>query len=149
MSLIRLATVDDIPRLAPLVAAFHDHHQIEQSDDDRIAVLTQMLSDDIHAAIWLIGPPRAPVGYIAVAFGFSIELGGRDAFIDEFFIRPAVRGRGMGSQTLMALLPMLAQMGVKAIHMEVERANDAAKRLYTRMGFNARDTYHLMTRILA
>lgn len=148
MNLLTLAGQEDIPRLLPLVAAFHAHHQIDQADETRRAVLEQMVSDDIHAAIWLIGPPRAPVGYIAIAFGFSIELGGRDAFIDEFFVRPAVRGRGMGSQTLQLLLPLLSDMGVKAVHMEVQRDNADAARLYQRCGFQPRDNNHLMTRAL-
>ncbi len=91
--------------------------------------------------------PTAP-GYVALSFGFSIELGGRDAFLDEFFIRESVRGRGMGSQALMTLVPMLRDMGVKALHMEVDHDNPKAMKLYQRAGFKARSEYFLMTRTL-
>lgn len=147
MSLLTLATRDDIPRLLPMVAAYHTEAGIATRDDDRRAALEALWDQDIQAAIWLIGPSRAPVGYLAIAFGYSIELGGRDAFVDEFYIREAVRGRGMGGQALQLVLPTLKAMGVKAVHMEVSRGN-AAARLYARAGFEARDSYHLMTRRL-
>lgn len=146
MSMLTLATADHINQLLPMVAAFHDHHGIKRTDAERRAALELLYSEDIQAAIWLIGPPRAPVGYVAVAFGFSIELGGRDAFLDEFYIRPAVRGRGMGTQTLQTLLPMLQQMGVRALHMEVLNDNPEASGMYEKLGFRSRRNYHLMTR---
>ena len=94
----------------------------------------------------LIGPKKSPVGYIAISFGFSLEMGGIDGFIDEFYIRANVRGRGMGSEVLESLLPALAQHGVKALHLEVSPGNRAQK-LYARAGFKLRDGYHLMTRV--
>ncbi len=59
------------------------------------------------------------MGYIAVSFGWSIELGGMDGFLDEFYIREGVRGRGMGSEVLAALLPQLAQAGLVGLSLEV------------------------------
>jgi len=148
MSLLTLATADDIDKLMPMVAGLHLQLGVSQSEEQRRAALEMLYAEDIQAAIWLIGPSRSPVGYIAVSFGYSIELGGRDAMIDEFFIRQAVRGRGMGTQTLQILLPMLRQMGVKAVHMEVDRNTPDARNLYARSGFSPRDSYHLMTRPL-
>jgi ribosomal protein S18 acetylase RimI-like enzyme len=81
------------------------------------------------------------------SFGYSVELGGIDGFVDEFFIRESVRGRGMGTEVLGKLLPALSQNGVRALHLEVARDNDAAQRLYTRAGFRMRDRYALMTRV--
>ncbi|MGC9370799.1 MAG: GNAT family N-acetyltransferase [Paracoccaceae bacterium] len=148
MKMLHLATADDRDKLLPLIAAYHAHEGLDTTEAERAAALDVLFSGEVQAALWLIGPRRAPVGYIAVAFGFSIELGGRDAFIDEFFIREAVRGRGMGSQVLELLAPMLRQMGVKALHMEVAQDNERAARLYARAGFRPRQKYFLMTRPL-
>lgn len=148
MNLLTLATADDIDRLLPMIAAFHAEDGIDSNDEARRAALDLLFSGQVQAAAWLIGPPRAPVGYIVVSFGFSIELGGRDAFLDEFYIRPKIRGRGMGAQTLHLLLPMLREMGVKAMHLEVDNNNPGAQKLYARNGFKPRDQYHLMTHTL-
>ncbi len=144
---LHLAKPDDLPRLQSLVAAFHAHEGIEQSDEDRKAALLPLLEGSPHGAAYLVGPRKGPVGYIVVSFGYSVEMGGIDAFIDEFYIRENVRGRGMGGEVLRALMPALADYGVKALHLEVARDNVRAKRLYTRLGFEAREKYHLMTRV--
>jgi len=96
--------------------------------------------------IYLAGPRKAPVGYIIITLGYSVELGGIEGFIDEFFIREKVRGRGMGHEVLTTLLPALKDHGIKALHLEVERNNETAQRLYKRAGFEARENYILMTR---
>ena len=132
---LHLATDDDIDRLLPLVQAFHAHEKIELSDDARRAAVAPLLHGTPHGAIWLIGPRRAPVGYIAVSFGWSIELGGMDGFVDELWIREKVRGRGMGSEALLALMKALAEAGVKALSLEVSAQNANAIRIYERAGF--------------
>ncbi|WP_095589187.1 GNAT family N-acetyltransferase [Actibacterium ureilyticum] len=147
MSMLHLAAPDDLPRIAPMVAAFHAEQGLTTTEADRMAALELLFSGEVQAAAWMIGPRRAPVGYIVIAFGFSIELGGREAFVDEFFLRGAVRGRGMGTQVLQALLPMLREMGVRAVHLET-KGNGERVALYKRAGFALRDGYCLMTRVL-
>ena len=142
---LSLASEDDLVRLIPMVSAYHAYEGIEQSDDDRRAALAPLLAGSPHGAIWLIGPRRAPVGYIAVSFGWSIELGGMDGFLDEFFIREGVRGRGVGSEALAALIPQLAQAGMVGLSLEVAPDNARARKLYERRGFRLRDGLHLMT----
>ena len=146
MNLLHLAGSDDIARLLPLVEGFHTHHDIALSDAERRAALAPLLAGSPHGMIYLIGPRNAPVGYIVITLGYSIELGGIEGFIDEFFIREKVRGRGMGSETLSKLLPALKNHGVKALHLEVARDNGRAQSLYRRAGFEPRETYMLMTR---
>lgn len=145
---LHLATLDDLEKLLPLVADFHKGQQIEQDETQRREALSPLLKGEPYGAIYLIGPTRAPVGYVVITFGWSVEFGGLDAFIDEFYIRPGVRGRGMGTDVLTALPNALAQAGVKAVHLEVERDNDTAQRLYMRAGFDRRDRYMLMSRKL-
>ncbi|MEO0381821.1 MAG: GNAT family N-acetyltransferase, partial [Pseudomonadota bacterium] len=67
-------------------------------------------------------------------------------FVDELFIRPGVRGRGVASEVLLTLPRALADVGLKALHLEVNAQDTAARRLYKRAGFTLRDGYHLMTR---
>lgn len=142
---LHLAQPEDLPRLQSLVAAFHAHVGIAQTDEVRAKALLPLLEGSPHGAAYLVGPRQGPVGYIIVSFGYSVEMGGIDSFIDEFYIRENVRGRGMGGEVLRALMPALADHGVVALHLEVGRDNLDAARLYTRLGFEARDTYHLMT----
>lgn len=142
---LHLAAEADLDRLLPMVAAYHSFESIDKSNDHRRDAILPLLQGSPHGAIWLIGPRRAPVGYIAISFGWSIELGGMDGFIDEFFIRENVRGRGMGTEVLATLLPQLALAGLKALHLEAARDNHGAQKMYTKQGFKLRDGYNLLT----
>ena len=144
---LTLASIEDLPRLAPLVTKFHDEFGIQMSEDARVNTLATLLEGVPQGVAYLIGPNSAPVGYIIVSFGFSVEMGGLDAMIDEFYIRRGVRGRGMGGEVLRALIPALGQHGVRAMHLEVDTIG-ASKTLYKRMGFVPREHHHLMTRVL-
>ena len=145
---LTLAGPEHFARLDPLVTAFHAEEGIEMAPDARAAGLQPLLDGIPHGAAYLIGPARAPIGYVVVTFGWSIEFGGMDGFIDELYIRPGVRGRGIATEVLLALPRALGDAGVKALHLEVDAGNDVAQRLYGRAGFRLREGYHLMTRTL-
>ncbi len=140
-----LAGPEDMDRLLPMVTAFHAFEGIASTEAKRREAIAPLLDGSPHGAIWLIGPRRGPVGYIAITFGWSIEMGGLDGFIDELFIRENVRGRGMATEALTALMPYLAKAGLKALHLEVPRGATGARDVYEKQGFTSRDTYHLMT----
>ncbi len=141
---LHLATLDDLERVLPMIKAYHAFENIESDEAHRISAVTPLLEGSPHGAIWFIGPKMAPVGYVAVSFGWSIEMGGMDGFIDEFWIREKVRGRGMGGEAMSALLKTLKAANVKAMHLEVNQENLRAQTLYQRLGFQNRQ-FGLMT----
>ncbi|MFK7764929.1 MAG: GNAT family N-acetyltransferase [Roseobacter sp.] len=146
-AVLTLAGPDHLDKLDQLVAAFHEEEGITLAEEKRRAGLSPLLDGIPHGAAYLIGPARAPIGYLVISFGWSLEFGGLDGFIDEIYVRPGVRGRGIASETLQALPRALAGAGLKALHLEVQHDNEKAKNLYKRAGFNAREDYMLMTRI--
>ncbi|MEY8831300.1 GNAT family N-acetyltransferase [Sedimentitalea sp. XS_ASV28] len=145
---LHLAKPDDLDRLTTLVAAFHAEQGIEQSDEARRAGLAPLLDGIPHGAAYLIGPARAPIGYVIITFGWSVEYGGLDGIIDEIYLRPPVRKRGIATEVLISLPKALAEAGVKGLHLEVDRENETAQKLYARAGFRARERYMLMSRTL-
>lgn len=143
---LHLATMDDLDQLEPMVAAYHDHQDIETTEDFRRTSLHSLLEGLPHGVVYLIGIRRAPVGYIVISFGYSVELGGIDGRIDEFYIRENVRGRGMGTEVVASLLPALGEHGVKALHLEVSPDNTRAQSIYAHAGFKLRDDHCLMSK---
>lgn len=145
---LTLAKPDHLDKLVALCAAFHAEEGISQTDEARVKGLSPLLEGLPYGAVYLIGPARAPIGYIVICFGWSVEFGGLDAIIDELYIRPGVRGRGIATEALIALPRALAGGGLRAIHLEVDRENEKAVRLYRRAGFVPRDSYMFMSRQL-
>lgn len=148
MKSLHLATEDDADKLLPLVAAFHAEMGFGTDDEHRTAALAPLLSGSPHGAAWLIGPRRAPVGYIVLTFGWSVEFGGLDAIVDELYIRKAVRGRGMGLEALDGIAKTMKNAGVRALHLEVDSTDDSARRLYAKALFRPRENYIYMSRTL-
>ncbi len=145
---LHLARPEHLDKLLTLVEAFHLEQGLETSAEHRRAGIEPLLQGIPYGAVYIIGPTRAPIGYIVVTFGWSVEFGGMDGFVDEIYIRPPVRGRGLATEVLIELPKTLAQAGIKALHLEVDRDNAQAQRLYQRARFEPRDRYMLMTKIL-
>lgn len=148
MTALNLAKPDDFDRVFRLVGDFHTEMGIEQDDTTRHTAIMPLLEGSPQGAIYLLGPARAPIGYVAVSFGWSLEFAGLDGIIDEIYIRPGVRGRGIGSEVLNTLPKALADAGLKALHLEVRRDDAAARRLYEKLRFAPRENYMLMSRKL-
>lgn len=87
------------------------------------------------------------VAYFVLAFGYSLEFLGRDAFLDELYVAPAWRGRGLGQQALDRLEEACRAEGIRAVHLEVERTKPRTIELYRRRGYFEHSRY-LMTRMV-
>lgn len=145
---LHLARPEDLEKVLALVTAFHDEMGIASSDDSRRAAITPLLDGIPYGAVYLAGPTRAPIGYIVVTFSWSVEFGGMDGYIDELYVRPPIRGRGIATEVLIALPKTLAEAGIKALHLEVDRDDESSQRLYARTRFKPRERYILMTKEL-
>ncbi|WP_397541527.1 GNAT family N-acetyltransferase [Roseovarius salis] len=139
-----LARPDHLDTLMRLVADFHHEAGIAQDESERRAALAPLLEGSPHGAIYLAGPVRAPIGYIVVTFGWSVSSGGLDGFVDELYVRPGVRQRGIGTEMLLSLPKTLARAGLRAIHVETGR--HGARSLFSRAGFRPREETMLMSR---
>lgn len=147
MSALRIARPEDFAKLDALVAAFHAHDAIASTAERRYDGIMPLLEGSPHGVIYLIGPSSSPVGYITLAFNWSIEYGGLEAIVDEFFIREKIRGRGMGQDALNQIIAMLRENGVKLVTLETA-FDSPAMSLYRRVGFVSRANYGYMIREL-
>ena len=145
---LHLAKPEDLDKVLTLVAAFHEEMEINSSEDSRRAAIEPLLNGSPYGAVYLVGPTRAPIGYTVVTFSWSVEFGGMDGYMDELYIRPPVRKRGIATEVLIALPKTLAEAGIKALHLEVDREDEDSHRLYARTRFKERERYMLMTKEL-
>lgn len=101
------------------------------------AALIVLLQNTNFGRVWIILDGNTPVGYAVICFGYSLEWLGRDAFVDELFLREKYRGRGWGKATMAFLEGAAREHGVRALHLEVVDQNAAALGLYSKLGFRA------------
>ena len=139
------AAPPDAELLLGLMREFYEFEHIEFVREDARRALSQLLSDATLGRVWLIESGAERAGYLVLTLGFSLEFKGRDAFVDELFLRAGFRGRGYGKSALRFAEEACRAMGVRALHLEVERANATAREVYRRSGFREHDR-HLMTK---
>jgi GNAT superfamily N-acetyltransferase len=77
-----------------------------------------------------------------------MEFGGTRGFIDDFFVRPSSRGRGLGALALETVREECLDRGVLALLVETGPDDHPARRLYAREGFEANGRV-LLTQALA
>lgn len=145
---VNLAGEDSAAVCLALMEKHHTEQGLRYDDAHRLAVATPLLAGNPLGAIWLIGPARAPLGYVLVTFGWSIEAGGTVGWISEIYMRPSVRKRGIGTETLHAIAVALRAGGVKALHADVGATDSPLLRFWNRVGFRADCTQNIVTDIL-
>ncbi len=145
----RQCTEKDIDPVLPLVAAYHQFESLQTSSAHREFAVKKLLTDPKLGTIWLIYNNDHLAGYMIVCYSYSIEFGGLDAFIDEFYLLPEQRGQGIGNQALKQIKVHSQKAGVKALHLEVAKDNHRAREFYSGIGFEMRDKYSLMSLLIS
>jgi GNAT superfamily N-acetyltransferase len=141
------AGASDTDELLALMRSFYAEEGYPFHEERTERVLRAMLANPFFGAVWVFRLDGRAVGYLVVTHGYSLEFGGRDAFVDEVYVIPEMRGRGIGAQALRIAEEHCRRQGIGALHLEVERENPRARALYERSGYKAHDRY-LMTRWL-
>lgn len=95
----------------------------------------ELLAKPHLGSIWLIGYVDQLIGYVALTYGFTFEWGGRDAFVDEFYLEPDYRNQGVGRQALSVIQQKTKELGLFALHLQTEAYNERARKLYEGAGF--------------
>ena len=140
--IFRRASLDDIPALLDMQQRFYagEGYPYDRAKMER--GMREMIANDTFGRLFI-----ADGAYLVVTFGFSLEFGGRDAFVDELYVTDDSRGQGLGTLALETAEAACREAGIHALHLEVEHVNARARALYERSGYKAHER-HLMTKWL-
>jgi ribosomal protein S18 acetylase RimI-like enzyme len=132
---VRRAEGTDVPEVHSLMRAYYAEDGYPFVSDRALAALHQLVEDRALGDVWLLIAGGVVAGYCAVAFGFSLEYQGRDAFVDELYVRPELRGRGHAARLMDRAEQGCREAGVNALHLEVETDKPDTYAWYRRRGF--------------
>lgn len=141
----KVADEDDTELLLNFMRQFYAEERYPFSESLARTALVNLLRQPSLGRVWIIHSENTPVGYMTLALGYSLEYHGRDAFIDEFFVEASHRGKGIGALAMTVIETACREMGVNALHLEVERNKEAVQRFYRKLGFEDHNRY-LMTK---
>jgi GNAT superfamily N-acetyltransferase len=138
----RRASVDDIPALLELQQRFYAGEGYPYDRTSMERAMRELIANANLGRLFI-----ADGAYLVITFGFSLEFGGRDAFVDELYVAEEARGQGLGTLALEVAETACREAGIHALHLEVEHVNARARALYERSGYEAHER-HLMTKKL-
>jgi GNAT superfamily N-acetyltransferase len=131
----RLATVGDAEEIARLL---HDFNSEYASPTPGVGVLAPRLrdllaGDDTFAVI--AGQPAVSVALVTLRP--NVWYAGPVALLDEMYVVPELRGRGIGSAVLQHFIAEARRRGAELIEINVDEGDVDAHRFYERHGFTA------------
>jgi len=141
---ITLASAEHAAQVLGLMHRYHEEAKLPYDDAHRADVATPLLDGSPLGAVWIIGPNRAPLGYVIISFGWSMAHGGMVGWLEEVYIRASVRNRGIGTEVMHAVVVNLRQAGLKAMHVQLPPAAPATG-FCKRVGFAPVDGFTQMT----
>ena len=107
---------------------------IHVGEDHFISTFDELMRSDVYAECYIFELDGKVAGYSLLAKTFSQEAGGLTVWIDEIYVLPEYRGRGIGSAFLEHLISLRGKE-LRRLRLEVEEENEGAIRLYRSLGF--------------
>jgi len=142
---VRSAARGDVPQLLALVRRYWDYEHLDGFEALRVELLLQqLLSEPRLGAAWVAEAEGRLTGYLIAVTVLSLEHGGIMAEIDELFVLPEARARGVGTQLLAAAEAALAARGCVRLQLQLAAGNTAARDFYAHRGYRARQGYRLL-----
>ena len=141
-SRIRDAGPDDVPGILALIRELADY---ERAADQVVAVESDL-------ARWLFGPERVAsalvaevdseiVGFALWFLNFSTWLGRPGIYLEDLYVRPELRGSGLGHALLVELVAIARQRGYGRVEWSVLDWNAPAIGFYRSLGATPNDEW--------
>ena len=134
---VRRAGVEDAPEIARLLHDFNAEFREPTPGVAALAEYSRRLLDAGEMTVLLAG--EGPDGISLLRFRTSIWTGGPEAHLQELYVVPALRGRGIGRALLEATIATARAAGATGIDLNTGATDTAARALYESTGFSNRE----------
>lgn len=108
--------------------------------------ITEFSSHPDKGSIMIMHVGDIIIGYAIIIYYWSNEYGGNIAHIDELYVKPSWRNKGIGSSYIKRVSKTKG-MNFKGIHVETTPANRKALAFYSQQGFKKTKNRHMFRRL--
>jgi GNAT superfamily N-acetyltransferase len=132
---IRPATRNDVPVIAELIRGLARFEKLEHE----VVMTEDMLTAGLfgqrpYAEVLLADDEDQPVGFALFFHNFSTFLGRPGIYLEDLFVVPEHRGKGIGQLLLATLARLAVERGCGRLEWAVLDWNQEAIRFYERLG---------------
>lgn len=139
---IRPATAADAATIATLVRELADYekllHEAKAGPDD---FLREITAENPVIRVLIAEWNGEPAGFALYFFNFSTFVGRPGLYLEDLFVRPALRSHGIGRALLRALARVARERGCGRMEWAVLDWNEPAIRFYRKLGAVAMDDW--------
>lgn len=132
---IRPAAPADVPVILAFIRALADYerlpHQVVATED---AVRATLFGERPEAEVLIATLDEAPVGFALFFHSYSTFLARRGLYLEDLFVRPEARGRGVGRALLRELAALALARGCGRLEWSVLDWNEPAIGFYRSLG---------------
>jgi GNAT superfamily N-acetyltransferase len=132
---IRLTEKTDLEIVLDLLSRQFKEHEIEVVENRLRYAIDAMLADSNLGFFLLAQCGESIIGLACVSFCWTLEHGGKSAWLDELYVLPEFRSHGIGSALLDSALKNAQDQGCAAVDLEVDIEHRRAESLYQCFGF--------------
>jgi ribosomal protein S18 acetylase RimI-like enzyme len=126
---------EEAPAVARLLISFRDHlGRGEPADDAFERGVAHFVADD-HTELLLASSGETPEGVAVLRFRHGIWRDGLDCLVEDVYVQPDARGRGLGRALVSFAIERARARGARRLELDVAEDNAAALALYGSFGF--------------
>jgi ribosomal protein S18 acetylase RimI-like enzyme len=145
---IERATSKDIDQLLELMQKQFLEHEIGFNTDQLEAAIRHVLTHEGLGFILTAEDNNQLLGFAAISFAWTLEHGGKSAWLDELYVLPEHRNAGIGTGPVERVMIEAEERGCLAIDLEVDNEHRRAENLYKRKGFQKLERSRWVKRIV-
>ncbi len=129
------ATPEDVPLVLRFIRELAEYERLAHAVVATPEELREQLFGERPSAEVLIAREEGePAGFAVFFHNFSTFLGRRGLYLEDLYVRPELRGRGVGRALLRALARVAAERGCGRLEWSVLDWNEPAIRFYRSLG---------------
>lgn len=136
----RQATLADLERVVPLFDAYRQFYGYPGDMDAARAYLRERLEGN-EAVIFLALQGDEAIGFTLLYPGFSSLSLARNHLLNDLFVAPGWRKKGIGAGLIQAAIAHAREVGAKSLSLSTARTNTTAQSLYESLGWQRDDHY--------
>ncbi|HXQ89121.1 MAG TPA: GNAT family N-acetyltransferase [Solirubrobacterales bacterium] len=134
---VRQATAGDAPEIARLLHDFNAEFEEPTPPVEALSERVRTLLAAAEIAVLLSG--EGPDGLALLRFRPALWSGGAEAYLQELYVVPRLRGQGIGRRLLEEAIDLARAEGADGIDLNTGETDTAARALYESMGFTNRE----------
>jgi GNAT superfamily N-acetyltransferase len=133
---VAIVTTDSqIERLLPLMRGYCDFYRVQPPDTALLALSRALIADPTHEGVQLIASDGGEdLGFASLFWSWETTGPGRIGVMNDLFVTPASRGRGVGSALINACLERCRMHGAIRMIWQTAVDNLAAQAVYDHVG---------------